>query len=1012
MKPIFILPLAGLVGTVSALPYVSDWSGNTWEGRPGASGENQYVHGCAMQLYVAPDGDIFQGSTSGGDHGPACMYPADASYVRDLVDSGSTGDTYKTYLQGVTANSNHYFVSVRVNYKGFKAGKLNVNGLPEIPPSSASQWYAVARYNRADMTPAPFQAGYGTHGNLVVLLEIPSTMGDREPFLTGLAADDSYLYVADSFSDEIVRYGAANPSTSIAWTFTKGSDLAVGGTGEVFALSEGFGGTLTRFSPGGQVIASRVFSATQKPTAIAVDRRGTTDKVLVAMDHSASHQIVRHGADLAPDGWTLGVAGGLLPGQSPVANAFKYIKGVGIDANGAVSVLEYGPDGLGTPDNMRNITRLQKFSSGGQLLWKREAHGWIDSPGFSTLNEGVMYSTNGRYVLDLATMDGGGDSWRWDGHTLDAVKYPHDPRLHLAQFGADAVVMGGVEFLTTFSGPQRGLAVYRLEGGVAVPTAIICPNSGGFAYAPGKPTKAWIWSDTNLNGQIDPASEYSAATWKASASEEFNKTFLDKQGGFWGINNSKVYHVPFAGLNQGRTPTWDFAATVITDLTNLPGQPSPLQKAVEGIYDPATDRMYLGVYTERSPARAGGEAGYQEIWCYAGWLSGSPVLVWDRILSSPWGANTGPHDLEFAGEYVFVGDSASQDSGSPTDEQQVRVYSAANGSYVETFLPPADDAHVDYDRARAIRPHRYSNGSYIVGTESFRTQKTQLFYVPAPSSTFRIQRANSQLELGVAGELQNNANIIVESASSAPDQAWEIVEVSGGFSYLKSSHSGQYLNISGALSVPQANIAQWPNPGGDNYLVQFVNPETTAEGIYYNIRVKQGTNAYISTSGNTSGSNVQISSDPSNEKSKWRIEPLGGSRVALVRKGNGRRMALASDLQNGGNIVAEGFSADVDHLWVKEAVEGEWFRLRNKLSGQYLNAASQGANAGNNVAQWPDGTGYHYQLRLVPGSDGSRLEFRHAPGMVLGTASNSSGTNVQLDTAFTGEKTGWFLIPQ
>ncbi len=998
-----------ITSQASALTYISDWSGNDWYGGPDSSGEHQYVHGCAMQMYVAGNGDIYQGSTSAGDHGPACMYPSDASYVRDLVDGESTGSTYKSYLQGVTADDTYYYVSILVNYKSYKSGALNANGLPEIPPNSETRWYSVGRYFRSNQQPAPFPKGYGTLGNLLVIQETPKSLGERSPFITGLAANGNYLYVADAYSGKIKRYSSSSLDSNqfSSWNFANGSDLALDRSGNVYALAEGAGGVLKRYDAGGNQLGSISYGSNQVPMAIAIDRSGSSDKLLVAMDDV--RQIWRYTAGLSKETWTLGDAGGIQPGQTPSSSKFLNIKGVGADTNGNIYVAEYGPEGTAdTFGNTRNMTRLQKFTSGGSRIWKREAHGWLESPGFSQQQDGVMYTTTGKYLLDYSKMTGSGNAWSWKGTTFDPTKYPDDPRAHMEQYGADIVVLDGVEFMTTFAGPQRGLGVYRFANGVAVPTAIICPNSGGYGYVSGNPSQAWVWSDADADGRID-SGEFSGGTWKESSIE---KSFLDSAGDFWAIGTNTIYRIPFAGLSANNIPRWDIANTQIVATSSLPNKPSTLQAVQEGFYDASTDSMYLGVFTSRNPVKAIGVIRFQEIWKYKNWSTSGRTLDWAVELTLPWGGEGGPHDLEIAGDYIFVGETASGDDGSAFDEQQVRVFKASDGSYVETLLPPSDDDHLDYDRSRAIRAHQRPDGSYIVGTESFRTQKTQLFYIPVTSNTYKIIRSGSSLELAVAEEAQNNANVIIENVSSQNDQEWEMITAGTNLYYLKNYLSGQYLNVAGSVGEDGANVSQWPGYGGENYQVAFINPEVVNGETFYNIQFQHNNGIYyLATAGNTSGSNVQASTGQSSEKAKWRIENRAGGRVALVRKGNSRYLALAGDTQNGGNIVAESGSSSEDHLWIKESFEGEWFRLKNKKSGLYLNAAAANSFNGANVALWSASTEPHYQLRTVANGSTVNLEFRHAPGQFLSTTGSSAGTNVGTDADRTRDNAKWSLLP-
>jgi hypothetical protein len=90
-------------------------------------------------------------------------------------------------------------------------------------------------------------------------------------------------------------------------------------------------------------------------------------------------------------------------------------------------------------------------------------------------------------------------------------------------------------------------------------------------------------------------------------------------------------------------------------------------------------------------------------------------------------------------------------------------------------------------------------------------------------------------------------------------------------------------------------------------------------------------------------------------------------RAKLVNKAAGREMALASDVQNSGNIVAEAVEVADDHLWslVPDGATG-WYWLQNKKSLMYANVTGGFTFDNANNALWNvQNAGAHVKVKLV-----------------------------------------------
>ncbi len=127
------------------------------------------------------------------------------------------------------------------------------------------------------------------------------------------------------------------------------------------------------------------------------------------------------------------------------------------------------------------------------------------------------------------------------------------------------------------------------------------------------------------------------------------------------------------------------------------------------------------------------------------------------------------------------------------------------------------------------------------------------------------QQKGTGLELSLASDDQNNANVTAELPSSSEDHQW-IIESSGeeGWFHLRNSASGQYFNVSGGNMDEDANIAQWPAAGGDHYKVR-----TVQDGDHVLLQFKHS-GKYLRTIGVSNGTNVSQSAIVT-DRSRWSL---------------------------------------------------------------------------------------------------------------------------------------------
>jgi hypothetical protein len=263
--------------------------------------------------------------------------------------------------------------------------------------------------------------------------------------------------------------------------------------------------------------------------------------------------------------------------------------------------------------------------------------------------------------------------------------------------------------------------------------------------------------------------------------------------------------------------------------------------------------------------------------------------------------------------------------------------------------------------------------------------------------TYYITRKGSSLELALASDTQNNGNANAEAFSSEDDHLWEEVDAGNGYVNLRNKKSGRYLNVSGASTINEANIAQWNSNSSQHYDFKFI-----ADGTHWRIQVRHS-GKYLGTFGNSDGTNVHQTSTI-NDKIRWSRVP-SGNYLKLQRKGSNIELALANDTQPNANVNAESASTSQDHQWdVLDAGNG-YYNFRNVKSGMYLNVTGGNSAETANVAMWRNLGGSHYDFEILPDGNYYQIKARHS-GKYLGTLGNSNGTNVQ-QTSTIDDKSLW-----
>ncbi len=492
-----------------------------------------------------------------------------------------------------------------------------------------------------------------------------------------------------------------------------------------------------------------------QPTALAV----STDGKLMVAENGPRKQILFYNVTGTPVlDHTFGENGGIGAGTPGVVTPTKFwgLAGIGMDSSGNIYVAL-------NPGNDVQSSCIRKLTPSGQLVWEVRDDIFMDVASADPTTDGLdLYGIEEHYKMDYSKTAPGTEATLY-AYTLDEVKYPRDPRLHLqagevhGQTSPVIRYMNGRKFMFITGSFEKGIAIYRFDGEIAVPAGFIASHdidSNTDTWPPSQPSSGrWIWRDNNGDGDIQ-SSEYISA----DGVEEYPWAwYVDSNGNVWyGNENGSITRYNYQGVNSYGVPLYD-RAHITTYSTNVFSQLERLQ------YLPETDTMYLAGYTSARP-KTGREWGMvgREIRRYDNWSTsrtlhaGYPiVLPYECDPNEPDPQST--QDFEkrivvkamciekdriFCAYFTKGPEGISQTQLSERGE--IRVYDSNSGAYLGTMIPGTEVGNfvgwVDFPDA--IQAIQRSNGEYEVFVEEDGRGKVLLYRMagtiastPTPTAT-------------------------------------------------------------------------------------------------------------------------------------------------------------------------------------------------------------------------------------------------------------------------------------
>lgn len=738
-KTIRVLKQEQLDETDRTYWFGNTWGNSGWEKGPTGKGISYYKHreGAYMQmdiddLYVFPDGTLVTNTLFDEGLNPISFYREINGEPIKLSGSG-----YGRLMggRGITSNGTHIFATANGRYGGPNfLVRLTLDGETAPVKIGKNKSYKVLLrkhpkppYNRNLVPPQGIAAigkevFWADSVDRVIQVWGADTLVPIRNFpldMTGTAGDDIPLKMdADSKGRLWIVQRDRKAVSRIRLYQTDGTWT---------------GREIVRSGWAPMDIDSAVVKGKER---MYVADAGPDQQVHVFADADKSPRLVH----------SYGVKGGVLAGpirgKSGPERLF-YPSGVGVDAEGNVYVASDSGSALALED--KNIylygqrrgqgfgTVMAKFTPKGKEAWRLEGLEFVESAHVDPVEDEHVFTKDSHYVLDytLQTEEGTEHpSWTHVGWTIDPMRYPNDPRLFYRHEDLNVKVFraDGKRFFAT--GGRSGVAVYRFDGEIAVPTMVIAGAQKQFgSWPPYRPKCTYLWQDgsgkTAPDGQFqaDEYSEIDSSTWSKVVWE------VDDNGTVW-ISEGKLstVHRFQAALKQG-VPMYSIKHHDSVKISGIP----QLEKKIVSIkgmtYHSDKDIMYLAGDGKFTKHRNFTLVGRYESWSktFDSNISRNPEHVWTIEIPNQDGPkkhddpdDRHPETFDVAGDYVFVG---YRRLGTPFPDgvpEEVLIWRINDQKQVHILRPGPEVGYWvgDTEMQNSMSAHQRQDGSYVVIQEA------------------------------------------------------------------------------------------------------------------------------------------------------------------------------------------------------------------------------------------------------------------------------------------------------
>lgn len=276
--------------------------------------------------------------------------------------------------------------------------------------------------------------------------------------------------------------------------------------------------------------------------------------------------------------------------------------------------------------------------------------------------------------------------------------------------------------------------------------------------------------------------------------------------------------------------------------------------------------------------------------------------------------------------------------------------------------------------------------------------------ITIPDGVYTIQskvgNAGKVLDADNAGKT-NGTNIHIWSSNGNNNQKWQFTRTSSGYYNIINVNSGTYLDLNGAVAENGRNISLWSKSGSCAQEWRIIQ---TPDG-YVTFESACMAGMVIDVAGNKSnnGANVGLWMAHNADNQKWNLVLGRTLNDGLYTINTKLSNTKALDVQgahhsNGTNIALWDKHGEGAQRWyVTYNSAGDYYTLRNPLTGKYLDLNGAVAENGRNINLWGQTNSCAQRWKFYKHSDGSYSMLSLCSlGYAIDVDSNktNNGTNV------------------
>ena len=392
--------------------------------------------------------------------------------------------------------------------------------------------------------------------------------------------------------------------------------------------------------------------------------------------------------------------------------------GIGVDDAGRIYVASDGQTGGGG-------TVLECYNqTDSKLQWRRFGLLFVDCPGANPRRPEDIYTKEEHFTTDYTRPPG--QDWQYRGYTVNPLKYPDDPRLHIWSSNARVEILGGNPFLFVTDMTGENLSVYRFHAATDGETAIPCvlfakrPITDKTGYPKNQPERGeWIWTDANGDGKIN------ADEFQTNKNADSNGLMTpDSNGTIWQTWNNQIRALPLQNVDAKGVPHWNYARA-----RTYP-KPPELDEIRRLRYLPERDVMLLGGNRGDDHNQHWKPMG--PVLClYDHWSGGKPILRKSIVLPYAKGSSghesAEPISFDVAGDYIFVAYTRGLKEDGITNAF-VKVLRLSDLSVVGNLSAESQFGEMGLlDLVESTTAVRRANGEYVIFLEEDEKAKSIVF---------------------------------------------------------------------------------------------------------------------------------------------------------------------------------------------------------------------------------------------------------------------------------------------